>query len=117
MPVVIHAWLTNPRDYRAAVTSVIRCGGDADTTAAIVGGIVGAATGESGIPEDWLSGILEWPRSVNWMRELSTQLVQSRFDRGPAKPISANFFASLARNVVFLAIVLFHGFRRLFPPY
>jgi ADP-ribosylglycohydrolase len=117
VPIVIHAWLTNPRDYRAAVTSVIRCGGDADTTAAIVGGIVGAATGESGIPDDWLSGILEWPRSVNWMREVSTQLVQSRSDLVPAKPISANFIASLGRNIGFLVIVLFHGFRRLLPPY
>ncbi len=51
VPVVIHAWLTNPRDYRAAVTSVIECGGDADTTAPIVGGIVGTATIEAGIPQ------------------------------------------------------------------
>ena len=45
VPVAIHAWLTNPCDYRAAVMSVIECGGDTDTTAAIVGGIVGVATG------------------------------------------------------------------------
>lgn len=117
VPVVIHAWLSNPRDYRVAVSSVIRCGGDADTTAAIVGGIVGAATGESGIPNEWLSGVLEWPRSVKWMHKLSTQLVQSRSDQVASKPVSTNYFASLFRNIGFLAIVLFHGFRRLFPPY
>ena len=117
VPVVIHAWLTNPRNYRAAVSSTIQCGGDADTTAAIVGGIVGAATGETGIPNEWLSNILEWPRSVNWMRKLSTQLVDSRPELVATKPISTNYLGSLARNLAFLAIVLFHGFRRLFPPY
>ena len=102
---------------RQSVSSVIQCGGDADTTAAIVGGIVGAATGESGIPDNWLSRIFEWPRSVNWMRELSAQLVRSRNDLVPTKPMSTNFLASLIRNLGFLVVVLFHGFRRLFPPY
>lgn len=117
VPIVIHAWLSNPRDYRLAVSSVIRCGGDADTTAAIVGGIVGAATGETGIPGEWLSGVHDWPRSVKWMRQLSTQLVQSRSEQVAFKPTSTNYFASLVRNIGFLAVVLFHGFRRLFPPY
>ncbi len=117
VPIAIHAWLSNPRDFRASVFSVIQCGGDSDTTAAIVGGIVGATTGEKGIPDDWLSRICEWPRSVNWMRRLSFQLVQSHRSPTPAKPISANFFATLVRNLGFLAVVLFHGFRRLLPPY
>ena len=117
VPVAIHAWLSNPRDFHNAVSSAIQCGGDADTTAAIVGGIVGAATGESGIPPNWLSRIVEWPRSVNWMRKLSAQLAQSRNDLAPMKPITNNFFASLIRNLAFLVVVLFHGFRRLFPPY
>lgn len=117
VPIVIHAWLSNPRDYRVAVTSVIECGGDADTTAAIVGGIVGASTGESGIPPEWLSGIAEWPRSVNWMRRLSSQLCKTRTEQTPVLPISTNFVATLVRNLAFLVIVLFHGFRRLFPPY
>ncbi|MEM7781911.1 MAG: ADP-ribosylglycohydrolase family protein [Planctomycetota bacterium] len=117
VPIAIHAWLSNPHDFRESVSSVIQCGGDADTTAAIVGSIVGAATGESGIPENWLSCIVEWPRSVNWMRNLSEQLAQSRNDLVPTKPIQANFVATLVRNLGFLVVVLFHGFRRLFPPY
>lgn len=117
VPIAIHAWLTNPHDYRSAVSSVIQCGGDADTTAAIVGGIIGASIGETGIPDEWLSGILEWPCSVRWMRRLAAQLVQSRANPTPTKPISTNFFASLIRNLGFLVVVLVHGFRRLFPPY
>ncbi len=33
VPVVIHSWLANQHDFRSAVTAVILCGGDADSTA------------------------------------------------------------------------------------
>lgn len=117
VPVVVHAWLSHPRDFRAAVVSCIECGGDADTTAAIVGGIVGAATGEAGIPVEWISGIKEWPRSVSWIRRLSSQVHNSTVDGCNQSPPRLNFFASLLRNVVFFVVVLLHGLRRLLPPY
>jgi ADP-ribosylglycohydrolase len=41
-------------DYPAALVSTIRAGGDIDTNAAIVGGIVSLAVGRDGIPPDWL---------------------------------------------------------------
>jgi ADP-ribosylglycohydrolase len=40
-------------DYPAAVTACVEAGGDVDTTAAIVGGIVAAYTGPEGIPAQW----------------------------------------------------------------
>lgn len=42
-------------DYPAAIQACLEAGGDVDTTAAIVGGIVGAyaGTGPSGIPAEW----------------------------------------------------------------
>lgn len=42
-------------DYETAVVNTIRAGGDIDTTAAIVGGIVALAVGPDGIPADWLA--------------------------------------------------------------
>ncbi|MFO0801688.1 MAG: ADP-ribosylglycohydrolase family protein [Gemmataceae bacterium] len=42
-------------DYPAAVVQTIRAGGDIDTNAAIVGGIVSLATGQDAIPADWLA--------------------------------------------------------------
>ncbi|MFF2083484.1 ADP-ribosylglycohydrolase family protein [Nocardia sp. NPDC058176] len=48
-------------DYPAAITACVEAGGDVDTTAAIVGGIVAAHTGTGthgairGVPESWLS--------------------------------------------------------------
>lgn len=41
-------------DYRAAVWNTVTAGGDIDTTAAIVGGVVALAVGSSAIPTDWL---------------------------------------------------------------
>lgn len=42
-------------DYPRAVWDTIRCGGDIDTNAAIVGGVVALATGSEGIPTEWLA--------------------------------------------------------------
>ncbi|MGB7327628.1 MAG: ADP-ribosylglycohydrolase family protein [Rubripirellula sp.] len=112
VPVAIHAWLSHPSDFQQAITAIIECGGDADTTAAIVGGIVGAGVGEAGIPSNWVDGIWEFPRSVHWMRSLGESLASSA-----TKAPSINPIAVLFRNVLFLFIVLFHGFRRLAPPY
>ena len=117
VPVVIHAWLSHQRDFRKAVTAVIECGGDADTTGAIVGGIVGTGVGVDGIPHRWIETIYSWPRTVSWMQRLSGQLNQSLTAGTPAKPVGLNPAAVLLRNAFLLLIVLFHGFRRLFPPY
>ena len=117
VPVVIHAWLSHSTDYALAVTSVIQCGGDADTTAAIVGGIVGAGVGRDGIPEEWVDGIVDWPRSVHWMEILAQQLAQSSDYVAGREAVGINPLAVLIRNMVFLLVVLFHGFRRLAPPY
>lgn len=117
VPVAIHAWFAHPRDFRSAVTSVIRCGGDTDSTAAIVGGIIGAAVGKNGIPEDWLHGLIEWPRSASWMEQLGIQLATTLNSEATARPIGLPPWALLPRNLFFLFVVLCHGFRRLFPPY
>jgi ADP-ribosylglycohydrolase len=117
VPVVVRAWLRNPGDYRAAVTAVIQCGGDTDTTAAIVGGIIGAAVGRAGIPSDWLGGLWEWPRSVAWMDRLGRQVATVMATSRPAQPPRLLALGLLARNLLFLLVVLAHGFRRLLPPY
>ena len=40
-------------NYQSAIVNAIRAGGDIDTNAAIVGGIVALATGVDAIPRDW----------------------------------------------------------------
>ncbi|MCC9642469.1 ADP-ribosylglycohydrolase family protein [Rhodopirellula sp. JC740] len=117
VPVAVHAWLSHSKNLRAAIRSTIECGGDADTTAAIVGGIVGCGVGESGLPDDWLSGIKELPRSVDWMQCLGEALAETMKGHPPKRTPSINPITALTRNLFFLSIVLCHGFRRLAPPY
>jgi ADP-ribosyl-[dinitrogen reductase] hydrolase len=117
VPVSIHAWLGNQGDLASAVKDAIVCGGDADTTAAITGGIVGASVGKEGIPVEWLNQLCEWPRSVHWMERLGAQLDDALRSRKREPPLELPAYAILPRNLFFLAVVLSHGFRRLLPPY
>jgi ADP-ribosylglycohydrolase len=117
VPAAIHAWLSYPRDFQAGVTAVIRCGGDTDSTAAIVGGIIGAAVGKDGIPAGWLDRLCEWPRTVAWMEHLGTTLEQALALGQPARPPRLSAAGLLARNGVFLLAVLGHVARRCLPPY
>jgi ADP-ribosyl-[dinitrogen reductase] hydrolase len=118
VPVALYAWLRDPGDFAAVVANTIRLGGDTDTTAAIAGAVCGAGAGTAGIPRAWVDGLLEWPRSVAWMRELANRLAE-RFSAkaADAREVNVAWPLVLPRNLLFLAIVLLHGFRRLLPPY
>ena len=117
VPVALHAWLTNQRDFRSAVSAVIQCGGDADSTGAIVGGIVGASVGRDGIPEEWLDRLIEWPRSTAWMERLAAQLDATMQSGVPTRPIRLPVYGVIPRNLFFLVVILLHGARRALPPY
>jgi ADP-ribosylglycohydrolase len=121
VPVALYAWLRHPEDFRAAVEAVILLGGDTDTTAAIVGGLVGTTVGVSGIPEEWRAGLVEWPRTVRWMERLAGRLAEQFPLRGEAEgrpgPQPLLWPGLLPRNLAMLGLVLGHGLRRLLPPY
>jgi ADP-ribosylglycohydrolase len=117
VPAVLHAWLSYPRDYAAAVTTIIRCGGDSDTTAAMVGAIVGAGVGREGIPAKWLDDLVEWPRTVSWMDRLARGAAYAASDRRAQQARPLSIAGLCLRNAGFMALVLAHGVRRLFPPY
>jgi ADP-ribosylglycohydrolase len=117
VPVALHAWLSHPRDFRSAVTAVIACGGDTDTTGAMVGGIVGASVGRDGIPADWLDRLREWPRSTDWMERLGAQVARTLRSGTAERPLTLPAYGVLPRNLFFLLVVLSHGVRRLLPPY
>lgn len=117
VPVALHAWLSHPRDYRRAVDAVIRCGGDTDTTAAIVGAIVGSGVSGDGIPQAWVDGMWEWPHTISWMGHLA-EATACAAQTGIQAPILRVIpGVHLLRNMVFLLIVLTHIARRLLPPY
>jgi ADP-ribosylglycohydrolase len=117
VPVVLHAWLRFPDDYRAAVQAVLRCGGDADSTAALVGALAGARLGSTAIPEEWRRGLCEWPRDLRWMTRLGRELAKSTAENRPGKGVPLSFLGVVSRNFLFNLTVMAHVLRRLLPPY
>ncbi len=116
VPACLHAWLTHPRDYRAAVMEVVACGGDTDTTGAIVGGIVGAGVGKAGIPPEWLH-LFEWPRTVAWMERVGGSLGEAVAEGKAARVPRLPALGLAGRNALFFLLVLAHVGRRCLPPY
>lgn len=112
LPVVVHAWLSSPNDAARAVSTVVRLGGDTDTTGALVGGLVGAHVGEAGLPREWLAGVIDFPCSVSYVRRLAGGAAG-----GGAMPSRLRWAVLPVRNIMFLCIVLAHALRRLLPPY
>ncbi len=120
VPAALFCWLRSPNDFRRAIEDVISLGGDTDTTAAIVGGLAGATVGASQIPEEWILGLFDWPRSVHWLRRLAAELAKQFPEKGAGEskgPVRLFWPGILPRNLIFLVIVLLHGFRRMLPPY
>lgn len=117
VPMVLHIWFRHPRDFRSAIVEAIKCGGDTDTVASILGGIIGAAVGKKGIPDKMLANLWDWPITPQWMESVGETLSQvvsgDKSQDAPGIP----FLGALLRNLIFMLVVLSHGFRRLLPPY
>ncbi len=117
VPAVLHAWLSHPEDFSKAMLAVIQCGGDTDTTAAILGGILGARVGKDAIPHPWQANFWEWPRTLAWLQQLGHRLSQSMEQQQPSKSLGLCWPGLFLRNLCMIPIVLCHGLRRLFPPF
>lgn len=120
VPVVIFCWLRYRGDFRQTVEETVLLGGDADTTGAIVAALAGATAGLAGIPDDWIRGLWEWPRNVNWIIRLAERLTRraENWDTpGRIGPPRLFWPGILPRNLLLFLIVLGHGFRRILPPY
>lgn len=115
VPVALYAWARHFGDFESTVTTVLKSGGDTDTVGAIAGALAGAGVGEAGIPADWRTGILEWPRGLPVLREIADRLAS-----GPGsgwEPVVYPVVGVVPRNLLFLTVILLHGLRRLPPPY
>lgn len=111
--IALHSALRHPGDYREAVMQVIRCGGDADSTAAVTGGLLGVGLGSDAIPGEWLEGIWEPQRTIPWMRDLAITAARAE----SSSPPELSFLPLLGRNALFAGVVFYHIFRRWLPPY
>jgi ADP-ribosylglycohydrolase len=117
VPVALYAWLRHPGDFRSALVAALECGGDTDTVGAILGALCGASHGPENIPQEWIDRVAEWPRSVAFMRALAGRLAEQTQAVQPLGEVRCFWPGLVPRNILFLAVVLLHGFRRLLPPY
>lgn len=117
VPIAAYAWFRHGDDYQQALTAVLDCGGDTDTVGAITGALAGATVGEAGIPLEWQTGVVDWPRSLPLLRTLADRLAAVQTTDQPAAAVRYFWPAIPLRNLLFLLIVLAHGFRRCLPPW
>jgi ADP-ribosylglycohydrolase len=82
VPAALYAVFCHPGDFCGAVERVIGMGGDTDSTAAIVGGIMGLVAGEGGIPREWVEGVWDWPLGTRGMREAGEMLARGASGEG-----------------------------------
>jgi ADP-ribosyl-[dinitrogen reductase] hydrolase len=73
-----------------------------------------ARVGSIDIPAEWIDRIAEWPRSMATVKTIAREFSDPV---GTGKPARYFWLGILLRNLFFLAVVLAHGFRRLFPLY
>ena len=89
-------------DARVGLEHAVRLGGDTDTTAAIVGALVGARDGVAGLPGDWVEGVRDWPVTMASLRALAAAIVD-----GGAPP-KQRWLASIPRNLALVAVICGH---------
>lgn len=95
-------WRNHPNEIEKAIEETILLGGDTDSVAAIVGGLIGAKTDLTKTNPDLLSW-MGWPQPPEIM-SLSEQT---------KAPIGRIWLT----HAVSLPIIVGYGFRRLLPPY
>jgi ADP-ribosylglycohydrolase len=117
VPIVLHAWFCYPEDFWAGINEAIRCGGDTDSVASMLGGIIGARVGKEGIPREMITNLRGWPVTVRWVQLIGECLARVAAKEKTRGVPSFPFCRLFLRNLFFIPLVLFYGFRRLLPPY
>lgn len=104
LPIVLHSWLRNRDNLKQGIIDVVRCGGDTDTTAAIVGSIIGAKSKD--FPKSWVDGIVDFPRDVNFIKQIAHELAEVIISQKSRNAPTLSGFKILIRNLLFLMVVL-----------
>lgn len=117
VPVALYAWLRHTNDFRSALAAALDCGGDTDTVGAIVGALVGTRVSRGVIPQEWIEGICDQPRSISVLTQVGNRLGHQKVTSRIQGPVTYFWPLLIIRNICFLIAVLIHGFRRLLPPY
>jgi ADP-ribosylglycohydrolase len=111
VPIAIYAGVKENWDFEKVIKTIISLGGDTDTVAAIAGSICGAFSGAEAIPVRWRNNVKEWPCSMDDIERLAIAVIEKKKIRVRARAS----IPLLLRNIVFLGVVILHGFARLIP--
>lgn len=106
MALVLQAVVRKESSFEKSVIEIIRCGGDSDSTAALVGGILGAVGGPESIPLPWRKGLRDWPLGAERLVALAR-----------AEAAEPAYLSQLARNLGLWPLLCACALRRVLPPY
>lgn len=101
VPAVVHC-VRRHEDAAGAIEAAVRLGGDTDTTAAIVGAVMGARLGADALPAAWVDGLLDWPLTVSELRRIGRALADGDV------PPRQRWLAAIPRNVAFTLLLFGH---------
>ncbi len=106
-----YCWLRYPTNFRRAVDSAVSLGGDTDSVAAIVGGLVGAHIGFSALPQDLVRRLGGSPHGPTWIAGMASRL--SHWPHGAddlhlAPAQTSDPPMQLIRNIFTMLLVFFH---------
>jgi ADP-ribosyl-[dinitrogen reductase] hydrolase len=113
----LHAWLRFPDDFVQAAAVLVRCGGDTDSTAALLGIWMGAHRGGQVAPDTLIARLkdpLARPDALHALATATARAVRSATPQPVRRPL---YPLRLGRNLLFLALVIVHLLRRALPPY
>jgi hypothetical protein len=114
---VLHCLHAMPGTWEEVVRGAVQLGGDTDSVAALVGALAIHDPARGPLPEAWLAQLKDWPMTPSWLITVGDKAEQAALTNLPSDPPELFFFARVARNVGFLGLILWHGVRRLLPPY
>ena len=109
VPFALYCYLRYGDTPLLALQECISAGGDTDSIGAILGAWLGARHGEPGLPAHLIAEISDGPFGPTHLRALAAALASG------SPPPRYSWVRALFRNLALYPVVIFHGFRRLFP--
>ena len=117
MPVVLFLAFSTKAPIKQKLQKIILLGGDTDTCAAIIGGILGAGFKDHTPLKQDASSIMDWSIDIQTLDQIATELTCSIAQPRTVKLKLESGPLIFIQNLIFLSVVLIHGLRRHFPPY
>lgn len=107
VPLTVHLWLKNRQDFEEAMCEVISLGGDTDSLAFLVGGLIGLGTGVAKLPRRPINDLIDRPLSPSYLSKLGESAAKNQ---PPPKPAWTHY---LWRGPLFFVTVITHVLLRL----